>query len=221
MPVSARERHLISKLPVFINCRDRVSDLRALVQWLEAAGHERITMLDNQSTYGPLLAYYEETPHEVVYLDANLGHTALWAAGLVPDEPFVYTDPDVIPVPECPPDAAEIMWDILQLGNWPKCGMGLDIAALDPGHSVYAWESTMWRDQILSEPCPVYIAPTDTTWAVYRPGTEFHLEGVRTGYPYVAIHTTWWMENMRLDPEHEYYLAHANAEHSSWLQRHE
>ena len=52
--------------PIFINCRDRITCLSVLVDWLEKAGHENIYLLDNDSSYPPLLEYYEQTPHTVV-----------------------------------------------------------------------------------------------------------------------------------------------------------
>ena len=62
----------VGSLPIFINCRDRVTPLRDLVAWLERAGHQRIILVDNDSTYEPLLEFYEQSPHEVVRLGQNL-----------------------------------------------------------------------------------------------------------------------------------------------------
>src|SRR5205085_2892488 len=45
-------------VPVFINCRERVTSLAALVSWLERAGCDEIYLLDNDSVYEPLLEYY-------------------------------------------------------------------------------------------------------------------------------------------------------------------
>ena len=33
--------------PIIINCRDRVTPLRKLVEWLERANHQTIVLLDN------------------------------------------------------------------------------------------------------------------------------------------------------------------------------
>ena len=83
--------------PIFINCRDRVTDLAQLVAWLERAGCEEIYLLDNDSAYEPLLTYYEETPHTVLRLGQNLGRFAVWSAPgvfeLTKGRPFVYTRP--------------------------------------------------------------------------------------------------------------------------------
>ena len=68
--------------PILINVRDRVTPLRKLVSWLELAGHERITLLDNDSTYPELLTYLDASPHEVIRrLARTWGSRALLAFG--------------------------------------------------------------------------------------------------------------------------------------------
>lgn len=98
-------------VPVFINARDRVGCLRQLVDWLLGAGCRQIHVLDNASTYPPLLAYYEEIRQAGVsiwYLRRNLGYQALWKSGILNllhiDTAYVYTDPDVVPDAQCPRD---------------------------------------------------------------------------------------------------------------------
>src|SRR3954469_18701681 len=60
-------------VPIFINCRDRLSSLRDLVDWLERVGCDEIYFLDNDSAFEPLLEYYRETPHTVVRMKENWG----------------------------------------------------------------------------------------------------------------------------------------------------
>ena len=124
-------------VPVFVNCRDRVSSLRLLVSWLERAGHERIHLVDNDSTYEPLLEYYETTPHTVVRLGANCGHLAPWTMGVIEHHargPYVVTDPDVVPTEECPPDAVARLLELLDRHpGHVKAGLGLVIDDL-PDH---------------------------------------------------------------------------------------
>ena len=94
---SVRLTDVAASKPVFVNCRDRVSCLRMFVDWLERAGHERIYLVDNASSFPPLLEYYEATPHVVIRLDENVGHRASRKSGLTqhhaPDTPYVVTDP--------------------------------------------------------------------------------------------------------------------------------
>src|SRR4051794_24519394 len=105
------------QMPVFINCRDRVTDLKALVAWLENARYEEIYLLDNDSAWEPLLEYYEQTPHTVVRLGKNWSRFALWAAPdvyeLTRGRYFAYTDPDIVPVAECPHEALDRFRELL------------------------------------------------------------------------------------------------------------
>jgi hypothetical protein len=191
---------------IFIVCRDRVKDLRNLVAWLEKAGHERICLLDNASTYEPLLAYLSESPHEVVYLGQNLGSTALWAAEMVPDEPFVYSDPDVLPIEDCPLDAVDHLGELLdRYPNYPKAGLGLYLDDV-PEIPSLPWERELVKREL--EP-GVFNSYVDTTFALYGAGAHFGLEALRTGFPYQARHMPWYLDRSEHDAETAYYLDHA------------
>lgn len=193
-------------MPIIINCRDRVTDLRALVAWLERAGHERITLLDNASTYEPLLDYLRATPHTVVRLTANMGSRALWHANLVPSERFVYTDPDIVPTEECPLDVLEHLHELLRFHEMPKVGLGLKLDDVATEHRDLAWEHELVDPS--KEVAPdVFNSLVDTTFALYRGHAEFTYLALRTGAPYLARHMPWYRDE--LDEEHRYYVAHA------------
>jgi len=198
--------------PVFINCRDRVTDLRGLVGWLERAGVEEIYLLDNDSVYEPLLAYFEETPHTVVRLGQNYGRFALWVApgayDLTRGRSYAYTDPDIVPVDECPGDALDRFAELL--GRYPavaKAGFGLKIDDL-PDHyahkaAVQAWEGQHWRWPVEEG---AYLSAIDTTFALYRPGSQMRpAEAIRTGPPYVARHAPWYLDLDDLPDEEAFY----------------
>lgn len=223
------------RCPIFINCRDRVTDLRELVAWLELAEYERIILLDNDSSYPPLLDFYEETPHEVVKLNENLGSRSIWRAGLVPsDEYWVYTDPDVIPIEPCPPDVLKFLYELLQVHVHPKAGLGLYLEDLPETFLHLRWEQDLVAPRrLLGSYQPLWRAPTvggaavsvydslvDTSFALWRPGVQHTLVGLRTGLPYQARHMPWYRDS---DPSEEerYYLDRAmkGPFGSSWAQR--
>jgi hypothetical protein len=204
-------------IPVFVNCRDRVTDLKLLVSWLERAGQERITLLDNASTWPPLMEYLHQSPHEVIYLNENLGSRAIWRADLVPDEWFAYSDPDVVPIEDCPLDAVEHLLDVLQNSQQEiaKVGFGLKIDDAPLSPKVRAIEEEWWVPWRECGP-GLYRAFIDTTFAVHRPSQRFDFEAIRTAEPYLARHLSWY--RTELDAEHRYYLDHAVAgvEGTSW-----
>ena len=54
----------MSNPPIFVIVRDLLSPLQQLLDWLERAGHDRIILVDNASTYPPMLEYLcDDRPH--------------------------------------------------------------------------------------------------------------------------------------------------------------
>lgn len=197
-------------IPVYVNCRDRVRDLRRLVCWLENAGHD-IILLDNASTFEPLVEYLRATPHDVVCLGRNLGARAIWEANLAPAGWYVYTDPDCLPTAACPHDAVEHLRDLLErFPMFPKAGLGLYLDDVPASMPSLNWErSLVTEGQRLLD--GVYSSLIDTSFALYRPGATFGYTAIRTGGQYRCRHMGWYIDRDNLDDEDAYYLAHAVA----------
>ena len=211
-------------IPVFIICRDRLTPLLQLIEWLEGAGMKRIVLIDNDSLYPPLLNYYENTPYQVISTKQNIGHTVPWSGGiirtLIPDDYYIVSDPDVIPTKECPKDA---VLHFLKLHKkyflYQKVGFALKIDDI-PDYftlkdSVIAWEKQFWQNPISTE---VYEAGIDTTFALYKPFTYKYIlhPSLRTGEPYVARHLPWYVDSKNVDPEEKFYRDHVNNKITSW-----
>lgn len=214
-------------LPVFVTCRDRVSDLTILVKWLERLAFERVYLIDNDSTYEPLLQFYEETWCNVIKLEDNFGHIAAWSAGLIesicPDQHFVVTDPDIIPVEECPDNAVDYFMELLcKEPSITKVGFGLKIDDLPDSfrfkEQVVQYEKRFWDKQSY----PDYNhAPIDTTFALYKPGSTPDISFcIRTCYPYVARHMPWYIDSANLTEEEIYYRHRASDSITSWNKDH-
>ena len=210
-------------VPIIVNSRDRRSCLERLVAWLRSAGYVNIAILDNQSTYPPLLDYLRDIEDVVVVFRSsrNLGPRALWSSGLigmVSDVPFVYTDPDVLPVDECPPDAVVMLFELLGAHREAtKAGLGIRIDDIPDTYehkaAVQAWEANFWRRPLSGNG---YDAAVDTTFALYRPGSWHQLRAVRSGSPYLVRHLPWYTDSSTPTPEDRYYADHARSEMSSW-----
>ena len=211
------------RIPIIINNRNRLSFLKTLIHSLESRGYTNIYIIDNASSYPPLLNWYEkECAYKVYRLNQNLGHLALWKSGIIKQfrkDYFVYTDPDVVPDENCPADFMEVFLSILK--KYPfieKVGFALKIDDLpdsfDKKKEVTDWEQQFWRRRIENN-LPLYKAAIDTTFALYRPyyllGGNLHSPHIRVGEPYVAKHLPWYSDSAHLLEEDIYYIQHSET----------
>src|ERR1700722_14702267 len=97
-----------SQIPVYINNHNRLSSFTYLIEWLLEHGTKRIEVLDNASTYPPLLKWYEQLPRDgvSVKVQANCGPWSFWSQSmhLAQSTPYVVTDADIVPSDCCPFD---------------------------------------------------------------------------------------------------------------------
>ena len=136
----------------------------------------------------------------------------MWGDG----DPYLVTDPDVVPSDDCPIDWAVRLIGILGQNPCVKVGLGLrlDRVPASRRQQVEEWERGFWASE--HEP-GVYRANVDTTLALYRPYTEYPLfalgPSLRLGPPYVADHLAWY-EGSNLSPELHHYYSRANPGHN-------
>jgi hypothetical protein len=216
------KRKSIFEIPVIINNFNRLTYLRNLIVWLEKAGMNNIYIIDNLSTYPPLLEFYQKTKYTVFRLDKNLGHDALWKTHLQMlfcKNYYIYTDPDILPLNECPVDFINHFYKILEDNpHYDKVGFGLKIDDLPDFYEhkfkVIEWESQYWTNKIGVN---LYHANIDTTFALYRPNTYDQRwdKAIRTDFPYLARHLPWYLDKNNLNEEESYYRNNASGV-SSW-----
>jgi len=211
--------------PIFINTRDRVEPLRELLEWLQKAGHTRIALIDNDSTYPELIDLFNSTPYQVVTLGRNGMHKAPWESFAIrfmsKGLPYIVSDPDVIPTKETPKDIVKYFYSILDTyPNFNKVGSALKIDDL-PDHyqmkqSVIDWESRFWDDSLLLSK-DIYSADLDTTFALYRGKTWWFLSpSIRVGGKYSLRHEPWYQDLNRPTNDMMYYRTRASQEVSTW-----
>jgi len=213
------------EVPIIINNRNRLDFLKKMIGWLRDVGYKNIVILDNMSNYEPLLEYYQTAPVKVIALKENLGHLAFWKSGVYRQfykDYYVYTDPDLVPVEECPKDFMNYFFELLNKYNdVEKVGFGLKIDDL-PDHydrkkEVIEWEKKFWTTQ--REP-GVYDAALDTTFALYRPYTNGAIwvqNALRTGRPYLMRHLPWYENTSALSAESLFYKENMKKGASHWI----
>lgn len=214
-----------SSFPVIINSRDRYEPLVTLLHFLESLGHTRIMLVDNDSTYPPLLQLFETTPHQVVRLGRNGMHKSPWESMGVrfaaKESPYILSDPDILPEATYPQNPFRYFTDLLN--KYPdvnKVGFGLHIDDI-PDHftqkqAVLSWESRYWLPDIALED-NVYKTSVDTTLALYRPKTWWFLDpSIRTGGQYQAYHEPWYQDSQNPTEDFMFYRMRASRNVSTW-----
>src|SRR6476469_1054293 len=218
-----RKRSLdVYQIPIIINNFNRLQSLQLLLRTLETAGYKNIYILDNNSSYKPLLKFYKSTRNTVYALDRNCGHFALWKTIVFSkfnSDYYVYTDPDIIPSDEGITDLLNYFKFLLtKYKNVYKVGCALRIDDLPDHYSkknlVIKWENKFWQNKVEDD---LYLAPIDTTFALYAPGIAggANIPALRVAGKYSAHHLPWYENSECLSEETKYYLQTAN-DSSSW-----
>lgn len=206
----------IKNIPIVINNRNRLEFLSMLLNFLEKKGFQNIIIIDNKSSYMPLIDFYKTLPYRVILLDENLGYKSLEQLSLYKEirkNYFVYTDSDVVPIEDCPDDFMEYFLKQLKNNFWvSKVGFSLKIDDLpnhyDKKRQVIEWESQYFQNKMGED----YKAPIDTTFALHKPYALISTRGffnmIRTGYPYQARHMPWYNNSKSLSEEEQFYIDH-------------
>jgi hypothetical protein len=209
----------MSAVSVVINNRNLLTWPRAMVERIEQfRSLAEIIIVDNGSTYEPLLQWYEHLPHRIVRTE-NHGHTAPWRPEInaeIKTDLYVVTDPD-LDLAKTPTDCLEHLTTLLKM--YPalaKVGLGLDISVVPPESPYYKavniFERRYWGLPLIDG--LLRAAPVDTTFAIYdkKLFNAYAITGARTDFPYVAEHIPWSV----IEPSEEFksYLATANESSS-------
>lgn len=188
----------------FIINFNRLTYLRDMVNWCKQHDLTPV-VVDNLSTYRPLLDYYDSHPCKVIRMKKNYGHTVMWHGLIeIPSGRFIITDPD-LDMSGVPDDFLRVMNDGLDLYPWAaKCGLSLEINDLpdnDEGKYIHQIEDVFWEKPL----DPLYFdAITDTTFALYRETTREHTHvAIRTNRPYTARHYSWYYADFEALPKDE------------------
>lgn len=206
------------QIPIIINNRNRFEYLLELIKSLESRGLTNIYIIDNDSTYPPLLNYYKTCKYEIFMLKKNIGYLAMWETDIYKKfikDYYVYTDSDVVPVESCPSDFLDFFWKTLK-DNYSvqKVGFSLKIDDLPDTFKnkkqVIDWEKQFYEKTVNDN---FFEALIDTTFALYRPFMQAGKGGkmYRTAFPYQAYHKPWYVDSENLSLEENYYINHATT----------
>lgn len=207
----------LDSIPIFLISFNRLSYIKSMISSLEKKRKKNIIIIDNASTYPPLLEYYESIPYKVIRLDTNWGFQVFWNNPMFEvyrKSFYIISDPDVEPIEECPSDFIEHFFDILYKHPLArKVGFSLKIDDLPENgiltKQVIKWEKKYNKTYIKKD--SVFYAQIDTTFALYVPddiAISSLSESLRTAYPYQARHMPWYKNPQEITEEDKYYAEH-------------
>ena len=198
--------------PVIINNRNRLTTTKNMVEHLLRINpNQEIIILDNESTYQPLIVWYKTIDKKVdIRALKNEGHLALWSTGIYKEigQYFIYTDSDIELNPNLPDDYQLVMYNLMQKYEMNKVAFAIAINDI-PDHYKYKNqvkrnEGRWWLEQV--EPM-VYKADTDTTFALMRNINDNTYTSLRIARPdFICKHVPFYLDLENLDVEEQYYI---------------
>lgn len=209
--------------PIFIiNHNNLERGFRKQIEWLQAAGQTKISVIDNGSTYPPLLEYYKIIGLDVIYHE-NVGPYVFWEKSLHEQQgaPYVVSDADCSPTDDCPKDLVRRLHEIYeQKPLCRKAGPGIRIDNL-PDTYQYKQQVIEHEKQFSHESLrdgDMFDAIIDTTFALYPAKSPFPAWGghIRLAAPYTIEHHPWYCDSLNPTDEDSYYLAHRNSAWTHW-----
>ena len=221
----------MKNIPIVILNRDRLIPLIEQVDFLRSRGYNNIVIIDNQSTYPPLLEWYQISGVDVFYnnITENSCHAFrdLVAIGhskfkQIISDWYVFNDSDIIPIDSAPKDFIEDLIGYAKKHGKSKVGMSIKIDDIDLNYPLNAWvhsyESGYWTNAIVDEDVELYPHPIDTTFSVHSPGTipTWSSDTLRAGVPYIVKHAPFYYDPNNLPEDEKYYLSHMNRQSSNW-----
>jgi hypothetical protein len=204
----------MNELRVVINNRDRLTTTVKLVEDLLNRNTKSIWIIDNGSSYPPLLDWYNKLPSDVtLFRYHNIGHYALWSSGLIKqikEDWCFYTDSDIELNSKMPVEYQCYMLDVANKYSIDKIGAALSIDNIPDHYSlkeqVLRNEDRWWLNEV--EP-NIYRADTDTTFCLIKKVDQF--ESLRIAGDFTCKHTPWYIDLNNLDEEEKYYISNIDV----------
>lgn len=218
-----------SLIPILIINFNQFALLKKQIDFYIKKGIENIVIIDNQSTYPPLLEYYDsiKTKVKIEYMDQNYGHMVMYKSSYLQEKYgkgfFVMTDADITPNEKLPENFMNILLVNLMKYKYSiaKIGFALNLDSIPTNYQLKAevleWEKKFWKKQVKTD---FYIAEIDTTFALYKP---YHFENfrnssvqiaIRIGGVFTAEHGGWHIDSKKMTEEQIFYWQLSNSSYS-------
>lgn len=193
-------------IPIYLISFNRYQWLRDMAKECERFS-DNIIIVDNQSTWEPLVEWLHSCPYEVIHAPENYGKKVVWRLELPHDNYYVVSDPD-LDLSGVPSDLLPLLQHgLYQHPDYHSCGLSLCIDDIPPDQRVrvLAGERRFWDQKIGRS---FFHAAIDTTFAMYRLGdrpTYGGRKALRTAPPYTARHLPWYLTKDSMTEEDLFY----------------
>lgn len=219
-------------IPIIIINFNQLYYLELLVNFFLERQHQNIIIIDNNSSYPPLLEYYDKIKERVIIerMDQNYGHMVFFENKTLQKKYgqgfYFLTDADIVPNKNLPDNYFHIMLNVLKKDfvNINKVGFALDLESIPAyypkKYNVLNWEKAFWLNRT-NDKEESYFALIDTTFALYKPGypkknnQNGFLYAIRMAGDFTAKHGGWYIDYNNLTNEQLFYQKTANSS-SSW-----
>ncbi len=188
-----------------------------------------ILIIDNASTYQPLLDYYaKDFKYTLLKQKANYGAYVYWENRIqkIVGDIYILTDPDLQFNLNLPDNFIHEFIDIMNYFKVSRVGFALFIDSDDIrtdvtflGKSIKVWESQFWQHRLTYPLCPsmeLYKADIDTTFCLINKRYQNH--HIRVAGDYTCFHIPWHKNFQHQLEEGEYQNYLRNNISTNWFE---
>ena len=207
-------------MKAFITVFNRLTYTKQLAEQLSNYGLE-VIIIDNKSTYKPLLEWYKECPYKAHRMRGNYTASVFFQRlkYKYKDRYIIITDPDM-DISGLPADWISILLGGLYYHpNVQKAGLSLKVDDLpdnDYTRKVIEHEQRYWLNR--SEYNLFFHADVGNTLAVYDMTKLNKHNSIRSDSPYTAKHLDWYLTKETVTDEDLNYIETSKNIHYGWTQ---
>jgi hypothetical protein len=202
--------------PIILTNLNRLSTCKKMVEDLfKLNPNAVIHIIDNASTYPPLLEWYDQIKKDVNIIKnpTNLGPWSFFYSNHyqnINSDWYIYSDADLELNPEMPYNWQEIMKEYI-LKYDRKSSLALRIDDI-PDHypfkdKIKDHQSVCWYP---TDEADVYKAITDMTFTMDRKDKGYRYESMRLAGKFLTKHVPWYIDFDNIEDEEKYYLENMN-----------
>ncbi len=215
----------MKNIPLIIPCFNQLTYLKNLINWWRFYHPENpIYIVDNRSTYQPLLDFYKKGLDENTKLHIYSENTFIPNMRDFIDrfingkyEYYVISDPDIMPHPATPANFLEIWKNYIENKNFHRVGFNLIIKDLplwlNEREMIIHNESELikGKEVVAYGGFTGYKAPIDTTFCLYKSsngGWQSPMPGKDWGNClriFEAYHLSWYQDPDYVNEEMDFY----------------